>query len=165
VDADEKRQRILRFHRPYHDAIDAELDAMMATGVVPAIVSVQSFTPAWKGRPRPWHVGILWDTDPRISRDLVASLAADGEIVVGDNEPYDGALRGDTLYRHGTARGLAHTLIEVRQDLVADEDSATAWADRLWERLAPILVDPDVHRIEAHTSRTGPVVRRNGGAP
>jgi predicted N-formylglutamate amidohydrolase len=157
VDVAEKDRRIRRFHRPYHDAVDAELDAMTATGVVPAIVSIHSFTPAWKGRARPWHVGILWDADPRVSRALIDALAAGGDLVVGDNEPYDGALRGDTLFRHGTARGLAHTLIEVRQDLVADEPAAHAWAERLWRHLAPILDDPDVHAIAAHPSRTGPV--------
>jgi predicted N-formylglutamate amidohydrolase len=165
IDAAERNRRILRFHRPYHDAIDAELDAMLATGTVPAIVSIHSFTPAWKGRPRPWHVGILWDADPRLSQALVDALKAGGDLVVGDNEPYDGALRGDTLFRHGTARGLAHTLIEVRQDLIADADSAVAWADRLWERLEPLLVDPHVHSLQSHPSRTGPVPPLQTGRP
>ena len=157
ADAAERALRIERFHRPYHDAIDAELDAMIATGRIPAIVSMHSFTPAWKGQARPWHVGILWDADPRLSRDLIEALADDGGPPVGDNEPYDGALRGDTLFRHGTARGLAHTLVEVRQDLVATRELAERWADRLWSRLDPLLADPHLHKIEPHPSRTGPV--------
>lgn len=161
VDAAERERRIARFHRPYHDAIDAELDAMAETGVTPAIVSIHSFTPAWKGVPRPWHVGILWDADPRISVALIAALRSDGDLVVGDNEPYDGALKGDTLYRHGTARGLAHTLIEVRQDLIADPGEASAWADRLLERLEPVLVDPHIREVRHHGSRTGPVAPVN----
>jgi predicted N-formylglutamate amidohydrolase len=157
VDAAERTRRIERFHRPYHAAIAAELDAMLGTGVVPAIVSVHSFTPAWKGSARAWHVGVLWDADPRINRDLIASLGTDADITVGDNQPYDGALRGDTLFRHGTARGLAHTLIEVRQDLVGSDHQASLWADRLWRHLQPILAQAHIHEVCPHGSRTGPV--------
>ena len=37
---------------------------------------------------------------------------------IGDNEPYFGSLKNDTMYRHGTTRGLAHALLEVRNDLI-----------------------------------------------
>ena len=40
-----------------------------------------------------------------------------------------------------TARGLANALIEVRQDLIADEAGAEAWAGRLARLLKPILAD------------------------
>lgn len=159
VDAAERANRINRFHRPYHDAIAAELDAMLATGVTPAVVSIHSFTPAWKGNPRPWHVGILWDSDPRLNRPLIDALAAEGDIVVGDNEPYDGALKNDTMYRHATRRGLAHTLIEIRQDLIVEPAEARAWADRLWISLEPVVRDPHIREIQFIGSRTGPVDR------
>jgi predicted N-formylglutamate amidohydrolase len=84
-------------------------------------------------------------------------LAADEKLVVGDNEPYDGALRGDTMYRHAIVNGFAHALIEIRQDLIADREDAVAWA----ERLAPIVEEinrrPDIHRVKRFGSRTGPV--------
>lgn len=158
VDAAERARRIARFHRPYHDAIAAEIDAMTALGIVPAIVSLHSFTPVWKTMPRPWHVAILWDSDPRISCDLIAALRAGGDLVVGDNQPYDGALKGDTLYRHATARGLPHTLIELRQDLIATDEGADAWGDRLAAALGPILSDDGLRTVRHHGSRTGPVV-------
>ena len=41
--------------------------------------------------------------------------------MVGDNEPYDGALAGDTIDAIATSRGLANALIEIRQDLIADK--------------------------------------------
>jgi predicted N-formylglutamate amidohydrolase len=56
-------------------------------------------------------------------------------FTVGDNEPYSGALEGDTLYVHGIRRGLAHVLIEIRQDLIAD----TAMALDFAARLKPVL--------------------------
>jgi predicted N-formylglutamate amidohydrolase len=57
---------------------------------------------------------------------MIAALAADPALNVGDNEPYTGALHGDTLYRHGTRRGLAHALIELRQDLIASGSDCSA---------------------------------------
>ena len=39
------------------------------------------------------------------------------------------------MSRHGTGRGLAHVLIEVRQDLIATAEGRRPWA----ARLAPII--------------------------
>lgn len=154
VDAVEREQRILRFHRPYHDAIACELDAIEAAGRVPVILSIHSFTPAWKSVPRPWPVAILWDRDPRLARPLIRALEADGLEPVGDNQPYDGALKNDTLYRHGTRRGFPHALVEVRQDLVADEAAAGAWAERLWRLTEPLLAVPELHEVRFFGSRS-----------
>lgn len=126
ADAAEIAARIARYHAPYHAAITAEIDRIGA----PVLVSLHSFTPAWKGQPRPWEVGVLWDEDGRLARPLMVELAKAG-FVVGDNEPYSGALDGDTLNLHGTRRGLPHVLIEMRQDLIGDEASAQAFAGRL----------------------------------
>ena len=74
---------------------------------------------------------------------------------VGDNEPYDGALTGDTLWELGTARGLAHVIVEVRQDLIATDEGAARWAGIVGDALAPVLGDPDIHIIAQHPSRAG----------
>jgi len=157
VDDDERRRRIARFHQPYHQAISAEIDGRLAAGIVPALVSIHSFTPVWRGRGRPWHVGILWDRDGRLAAPLIAGLAADPALNVGDNEPYTGALRGDSMYRHGTCRGLAHALIELRQDLIADGAGVDAWADRLAAILTELDRHDEIHQIRHHRSRSGPV--------
>ncbi len=120
-------QRIARVYRPYHAAIAARIKALSAQGVVPVLISVHSFTPSWKGASRPWQVGVLWDRDDRLARPLMAALRA-LDLVVGDNEPYSGALHGDTMWQHGTRRGLPHVLIEMRQDLVATPEAARAFA-------------------------------------
>ncbi|MCP4379918.1 MAG: N-formylglutamate amidohydrolase [Hyphomicrobiales bacterium] len=157
VDAAERQRRLERYYAPYHAAVEGMIDRSIAAGVIPALVSVHSFTPLWRGRARPWQIGILWDADPRLSLPMVEHLAADRSLLVGDNEPYSGALIRDSMYRHGTRRGLAHALIELRQDLIADEAGAAAWVDRLAPVMADLNALPDIHEIRHHGSRTGPV--------
>ncbi len=160
IDAAEIERRRIEFWQPYHDAIETRLASMKASGTVPVIVSMHSFTPVMKGVPRPWHIGLLWDNDPRLSQPLLAALAQEADLQpwsekVGDNEPYDGALPGDTIDMHATRHGLANVLIEVRQDLMADDATARAWGERLARLLKPILRRSDLHRIELHPARTG----------
>ena len=154
IDAAEIAKRREKFWRPYRDAAIAEVERMTASGKIPSVVSIHSFTPVWKGAPRPWHVALLWDCDPRLAKPLIAGLAGAGDLVVGDNEPYDGALNGDTMYELGTSRGLPHALFEIRQDLIADDKGQDEWAQRIAQELKPVLADPSVHRVELHPTRS-----------
>lgn len=135
ADAAEKERRLSLYHRPYHQAISASIDHMMASGQSPILISLHSFTPVWRGFVRPWHTGVMWDRDARVPKLLIAALKQGGDLIVGDNEPYTGELTGDTMNRHGTCRGISHGLLEVRQDLVGDPAGVDHWA----ARLAPIF--------------------------
>ncbi len=137
-------ERIARFHDPYHRAIDQAIEAALAGGIAPALISIHTFTPIWRGEPRPWHAGILWDRDDRLARIFLQGLREDPDLVVGDNEPYHGWLENDCMHRHGTARGLAHVLIEVRNDLVATPDGVQAWCDRIGGVLEEAVADSGV---------------------
>lgn len=149
--------RLQHFHRPYHGAVAGMIAAVEnATGRAPLIMSLHSFTPFWKSYARPWHAGVLWDSDPRAARALIHELRALPDIVTGDNEPYDGALRGDTMYRHCMKRGVPHALLEVRQDLIGDEAGVAVWADYLAPIFERLNADPALHRYEIYPSRTGP---------
>ncbi len=157
ISPEEWNHRIETFHRPYHDAVSRTITKTAeATGKAPLVLSLHSFTPAWKGVPRPWHAAVLWDTDHRVVGPLIRHLRAPGDIVVGDNEPYDGALKGDTMYRHCMMTGIPHTLLEVRQDLIGDDEGVAAWADRLAPIFDSLNADPALHGYERHASRTGP---------
>ena len=133
VDVAEVERRLATLYRPYHDAL-ARLAARRTDTV---IVAVHSFTPCLRGRPpRPWHVGVLYsEDDDRLSARLIARLQAVPDLCVGDNEPYAGALPGDAIDRHALRMGRHNTLIEVRNDLIADPAHQVAWA----ARLAPVL--------------------------
>lgn len=154
VDEAEREKRLAGFYRPYHNTVSATIDAMMAAGRPPAIFSIHSFTANWRGWPRPWHAGVLWDRDPRMNIPLIEALRRDPELVVGDNEPYVGALKNDTMYKHGTSRGLAHSLLEVRQDLIGHEAGIVEWADRLAPILEELMQLGDINTIQHHGSST-----------
>jgi predicted N-formylglutamate amidohydrolase len=144
ADAAEIARRRELYWTPYRRRVEATVEAMTATGEPPALVSIHSFTPIWRGTARRWKIGVLWDRDDRIKTPLIEALAAEPDLRaadIGDNEPYDGALAGDTIDAIATARGLANALIEIRQDLIAASDGALAWAGRLARLLAPILAD------------------------
>ena len=156
LDTAGREARIARFWRPYDAAVTRTIDAAFTAGRPPILFSLHSFTPIWRGVPRPWHCGVLWDADPRLPEFLLARLRGDPALVVGDNEPYDGALEGDTMYRHGTCRGLVHAILEIRQDLIADEPGVTSWADRLEPILRDAMARADFAEPRLHGSRCGP---------
>ena len=156
IDAAEIARRRDRFWAPYRDAIATTVEAMLAAGEPPALVSIHSFTPVWRGAARRWKVGVLWDRDGRIAKPLLEALRAEPDLAahgIGDNEPYDGALAGDTIDAVATARGLANALIEVRQDLIAEPAGALAWADRFARLLKPILADRETRAPRGFGSR------------
>lgn len=133
ADEAEKERRLAGLYRPYHRAYGDLLDNMQN----PAICAVHSFTPRLNGRkPRPWEIGILFAHDDRLARPLIDACRAKG-WTTGENEPYVGHLPGDAVDRHGLQHGRPNVLIELRQDLIADEAGQKLWAGRL----APILTD------------------------
>ena len=136
ISAAEVTRRLDTYHRPYHDAVDSEIERLVGAGFDPALISIHSYTPKLvNGAPRPWHVGILWRHDGRIALPLLELLRTEADLCVGENQPYDGQLEGDTLSRHGTRKGRRHVLIELRQDLIETPEDQTIWA----RRLAPMI--------------------------
>ncbi len=118
--------------RPYHDRIRAELDRRKAQHRRTILIAVHSFTPCFHGTQRPWHVGLLYNRDPRLAGALLHALRADPDLVVGNNEPYSVSDSTDyTIPVYGEQRGLLHVGIEFRQDLIAEEAGQHEWSERL----------------------------------
>lgn len=144
IDETEIERRKALYYRPYHQAISDQIDQFLAADICPIILSLHSFTDNWRGTPRPWHGGILWDQDPRFVHPLLSSLQSEGSLHIGDNEPYTGMLKGDCMYRHGTSRGLAHALLEIRQDLITSSEGQNEWVDLLARHLTALLSDEEL---------------------
>jgi predicted N-formylglutamate amidohydrolase len=152
IDAAEILNRIETFWRPYRRACAGLVDAARARDLTPTLLGIHSFTPRFQGRDRPWQVGVLWDKDPRLAAPLIEALVAEG-LHVGDNEPYGGALVGDTLYELSTRRGLPGALIEIRQDLLATPEQGEKWAALLAKILPPIVSRPELARVAFYGSQ------------
>ena len=117
---------------PYHREVDRLLDAMTEGGRQICMLVMHSFTPSMNGFDRPWHVGVLWNDDPRLPEPLLAELRGDESLVVGDNEPYSARASYEyTLTAHARPRALPHCSLEVRQDLIGTTEAARAWGRRL----------------------------------
>jgi predicted N-formylglutamate amidohydrolase len=145
---EERQQRIDSFFNPYHGAISERLDAFRERGIVPAFVSVHTCTPVFNRVVRQMHIGIMWDSDPRIPVPLLEALRAMDGVSVGDNEPYSGRHPHDfTVDHHAEQRGYPSVGIEVRQDLVDTDAGARKWAGILAEGLGGILADPRLYRL------------------
>ena len=111
----ERVKRINNIYRPYHEKIRKKI----LEKKINVIVSLHSFNPIFKGKKRNIKYGILSNQDRRLS-DLLLNELKKKNNVVGDNEPYKGSLIGDTLYKHALNRGLHHSLIEIRNDLLSN---------------------------------------------
>lgn len=113
-------------HQPFH----AEVDRLVAARRPRAFVAVHSFTPQLRGgEPRPMAVGLLVRRDPTLASVIAGALggiAPDHQVAM--NAPY--RIEDDSDYTipvHAETRGLPHVLIEIRNDLIADEAGVERW--------------------------------------
>lgn len=144
----ERAQRAKVLFHPYHSAIAATLHTARKRVFAPGLISMHSFTPHMDGNTRPWHVSIMWKNDGRIAEPLIDALRARG-LSVGDNEPYTSFdPRGHTMEAHAERHHYPHVLIEVRQDLLTDEEGIETWSVLLRETLGEILADPGLYAAD-----------------
>ncbi len=137
----EASRRAATLFVPYHRAISRELECARQRGPEPVYVAIHSFTSQLDGGPpRPWHFGVLWDRDPRIAVPLIKALRANPGISVGDNEPYSARDHFDfSQEHHATTAGLPSALVEIREDLIRDEQGVARLAGLLGDALETAL--------------------------
>ena len=130
-DEQKKLKRIRNFYLPYDRKIKEIINDNILKGFVPSIISIHSFSPIWKEKIRDIEYGILWDMDNRLANLFLKNLPGR----VGDNKPYNGKLKNDTLNRHATNKGLPNVLIEIRQDKLKDLKQRYFHADQIYDIL------------------------------
>ncbi len=134
----DKDLRASALYWPYHVAIEEQIDRLRLAGPLPAFVSIHSFTPVLNGESRGWEMGVLWDKDEKMRSVFLEGLRGAG-YHVGDNEPYSGKAPQDfTIDHHAEEIGLPHVGIEVRQDLIDDEEGVAEIAEVMHEVIASI---------------------------
>ncbi len=137
LSAAQREERARRYYLPFRETLTATIAAQHHGGRQPALVTVHSFTPIFKGQSRDMDIGILHDADTRLADVLLDSLAAEGELRVERNAPYgpqDGVTY--TLAQHALPLGLPNVMIEIRNDLIADTQTQQAMALRLVRHLS-----------------------------
>lgn len=142
----EREQRIQSFFNPYHDEITRQLNLFKEKDIVPAFLSIHTCTPVFNNVVRHCHIGVMWDSDPRIAVPLMDHLRLNPDLSIGDNEPYSGKHPNDyTIDFHAERIGLANVGIEVRQDLVGTLEDAERWAGILGDSFEEVLKDESIY--------------------
>ena len=137
----EKNKRIEDFYNTYHDKVSELIEQKIRNEQFPAIISIHSFTPFWKNKKRNIDLGILWDNDERLPNIFFDYFEKNHQkLVIGNNQPYSGRLKNDSIYKHATANGLSNILIEIRQDLITNKSGQKHFAELLSE---PLLLNND----------------------
>ena len=132
--AAQKADRVDQIYKPFHQAVSDFLDQHQQRGSEPVFVTIHSFTAIYYGNFREVNLGVLHDEDTRLA-DAMLDIAPN-EYVARRNDPYgpeDGVTH--TLNLHGGSRGIKNVMLEVRNDLIADEAGQAIWAGRLSELL------------------------------
>ncbi len=128
LDPADRQIRFDSLYHPFHAALGELLDEHPHA----VLVTVHSFTPVMGGRQRDLHVGVIHEGENPFAERLARILGAHENTICRLNEPYtpqDGVTH--TLARHGIARGIDHVMIEVRNDLLREEEEQALWAVRL----------------------------------
>ena len=128
--------RIERWFHTYHDAVESVLLEREARGVTSIAVSIHSMTASLAGKPRPWQIALSSHRDRRLAGPVLAALLRPGDVVVGDNQPYDLDPEVDySIPFHALRRGLQHVQVEFRQDEILDAIAQRRWALRFADTL------------------------------
>jgi predicted N-formylglutamate amidohydrolase len=136
----DRQARRARFHAPYHAAVARTIDAAIAAGERPIILSIHSMTPEMGGRFRPWQITVSSGEDRRLADPMLAALRRVEDITVGDNEPYNMDPAEDySVPVHAVERGLLHLQMEFRQDEVATPAGIARWAAVFNDCFASVL--------------------------
>lgn len=140
LSAKQRQERVDVFWQPYHNALERELDAAEARFVDPLIISLHSFTPEMaNGEKRDLEIGLLWKADPDKAKRIKAEIERIHPYKVGLNEPYSALHLNFTIDKHVIPRGLRHTTLEVRQDLIDTEAGALRVAQHLTDALGHFI--------------------------
>ena len=132
------RLRADEIYWPYHNSVESQIKRLAATGRTPIFIAVHSFTPVLNGEYRPWQIGVLWDTD-RVTAEIFLRDLREAGYQVGDNEPYSGKAPHDfTIDHHAESIGLSHVGIEIRQDLIDDQQGVEIICEVLQQVIASL---------------------------
>jgi len=132
LSAAEKAARRIEVFEPYHRRIGECIEARLAADRRVILVAQHTMTDVYKGTRREMHAAVLYGRDRRFAGLVLDELRREPGLIVADNEPYFVSDETDyTVPHHAEARSLPYVEIEIRQDLVRDDEGQAQWAARI----------------------------------
>ena len=134
-----RAKRVASFFHPYHDAVESAVQEHHT------VVSIHSMTPVMRGVERPWQIALSSSPlfDRSVTDRVLRGLREPGDVVVGDNQPYDMDPEVDySTPVHALRRGLPFVQVEFRQDEIADAAGQNLWARRFAKALTAAVRQP-----------------------
>lgn len=128
LDDAERFARTAALYMPFQSGVRDLVDARREAGIETVLVTMHSFTPVYHGTRREVEIGLLHDADTRLVDAMLEHTEA-GNFRVERNQPYgpqDGVTH--TLRLHALPGGLLNVMIEVRNDLIENEEGQRAAA-------------------------------------
>lgn len=146
LNAEERRQRVERYYRPYRQRVIDEVERIIADSATCLHLSVHSFAPELHGVVRRADVGLLYDPQRSAEEDAARSASTrlvEAGLHVRFNYPYRGTSDGFTTFcrrRFPPSRYLGIE-IEVNQRLLDSSRDVHRTASALADGLISGLVD------------------------
>ncbi len=134
----QREARLEQVYRPFCQAVSQLIAQREQLGLSTALITVHSFTPFYYGQARAVEIGILHDSDSRLADAMLTEAHHLPHRRIERNQPY-GPADGVThsLKIHGIAHGLANVMIEVRNDLITNENQEDTLATELLTLMQP----------------------------
>ncbi|MFK7856290.1 MAG: N-formylglutamate amidohydrolase [Granulosicoccus sp.] len=122
--ASQRQERVDLAYLPFKSAVEKALSGFDTKAVHPVMITIHSFTPEFKGKRRDVELGILHDSDSRLADAMLEQAGVRSKMKICRNQPYT-ALDGvtHTLCEHALPGELLNAMIEIRNDLLRDDES------------------------------------------
>lgn len=136
ISDDERKNRIEKFYKPYHQAIDNKIQSLKEQGIEPIIFSIHAYTSQLQGGAfRPWNCGILYLEKTEFTKKIIKNIQKIEGLTVGLNEPYDlRKYKTGSSVIHGYDQNLDNCLIEIRDSEFDDLNSGVEkWVKILYD--------------------------------
>jgi predicted N-formylglutamate amidohydrolase len=131
-----RQLRIEQWFEPYHAAVESVIADREARRLPSIALSIHSMTPWLAGTARVWQIALSSQNDRSLVEPMLEALRRPGDLMVGDNQPYDLDPAVDySIPFHAMRRGLPYLQVEFRQDEVADAAGQDRWARRFADSL------------------------------
>jgi predicted N-formylglutamate amidohydrolase len=125
----EKTARVDEIFKPYDNLCRRE----MARDNIKLTISMHSFTPQMDGEERSWNMSFLYREGAQYARQMAAIISSsEPDLHIGFNVPYQ--VNEDTdwfVMQHAEPKGIAHLLIELRNDQLRQPADIDIWVSRL----------------------------------